>query len=60
VLQDAAKQPLSVRLPQIAASTETGVLVAAMLIASIVPIVAFLIFQRSFLRGTGLGGAIKG
>jgi Bacterial regulatory proteins, lacI family len=25
-----------------------------------VPIAGFLIFQRSFLRGNGLGGAIKG
>ena len=24
------------------------------------PIAGFLLFQRSFLRGTGLGGAIKG
>jgi ABC-type glycerol-3-phosphate transport system permease component len=29
-------------------------------IACLVPIVGFLIFQRSFLRGSGLGGAIKG
>jgi len=33
---------------------------AALFIASLVPIIGFLIFQRSFLRGTGLGGAIKG
>ena len=33
---------------------------AAMFIACIVPIGAFLIFQRSFLRSSGLGGAIKG
>jgi len=26
----------------------------------LVPIVGFLIFQRPFLRGTGLGGAVKG
>jgi hypothetical protein len=25
-----------------------------------VPIVGFLIFQRSFLRGSGLSGAVKG
>jgi len=26
----------------------------------LVPIVGFLIFQRPFLHGTGLGGAVKG
>jgi multiple sugar transport system permease protein len=60
VLSNPDKQPLSVRLPSIEAQTELGVFLAAMFIACIVPIVAFLIFQRSFLRGTGLGGAIKG
>ena len=53
-------QPLSVRLPTIAGQTELGVFLAAMLIACLVPIVGFLIFQRSFLRGTGLSGALKG
>jgi multiple sugar transport system permease protein len=60
VLTDPNKQPLSVRLPAIQSQTELGVFLAAMLIACIVPVVGFLIFQRSFLRGSGLGGAIKG
>ena len=60
VLPNPEIQPLSVRLPSIQAQTELGVFLAAMLIACIVPIVGFLLFQRSFLRGTGLGGAIKG
>ena len=60
VLQDPNKQTISVRLPAIAGQTQLGVFLAAMLIACIVPIVGFLIFQRSFLRGSGLGGAIKG
>ena len=60
ILGDTNGQPLSVRLPAIAAQTELGVFLAAMLVACIVPIVGFLIFQRSFLRGTGLGGALKG
>jgi hypothetical protein len=29
-------------------------------VASLVPILGFLIFQRTFLRGQGLGGALKG
>lgn len=60
VLSDPDKQPLSVRLPTIQSQTELGVFLAAMLIACLVPIVGFLIFQRPFLRGTGLGGAVKG
>jgi multiple sugar transport system permease protein len=60
VLTNPDEQPLSVRLPQIQAQTELGVFLAALFIASLVPIVGFLIFQRSFLRGGGLGGAIKG
>jgi multiple sugar transport system permease protein len=60
VLQNPDRQPLSVRLPNIQSQTELGVFLAALLIASLVPIIGFLIFQRSFLRGTGLGGAIKG
>jgi multiple sugar transport system permease protein len=60
VLPDPNKQPLSVRLPTIQAQTELGVFLAAMFISCLVPIVGFLIFQRSFLRGSGLGGAIKG
>jgi multiple sugar transport system permease protein len=60
VLSDPNKQPLSVRLPTIQSQTELGVFLAAMLIACLVPIAAFLIFQRSFLRGSGLSGAIKG
>jgi len=60
VLTDPNKQPLSVRLPTIQSQTELGVFLAAMLIACLVPIAGFLIFQRSFLRGSGLGGALKG
>jgi multiple sugar transport system permease protein len=49
-----------VRLPTIKSQTELGVFLAAMFIACIVPILGFIFCQRSFLRGTGLGGAIKG
>src|SRR6476620_9952766 len=60
VLTDPNKQPLSVRLPTIQSQTELGVFLAAMFIACLVPIAGYLIFQRSFLRGTGLSGALKG
>jgi len=54
------RQPLSVRLPAIQPQTQIGVLLASMLTASLVPLIGFLVFQRTFLRGTGLGGALKG
>jgi multiple sugar transport system permease protein len=60
VLPNPDIQPLSVRLPSIQSQTELGVFLAAMFIACLVPIFGFLVFQRSFLRGSGLGGAIKG
>jgi multiple sugar transport system permease protein len=60
VLANPNLQPLSVRLPAIELQTSVGVFLAAMLIACVVPIAGFLLFRRSFLGGTGLGGAIKG
>ena len=60
VLTNPDIQPLSVRLPTIQSQTELGVFLAAMFITCLVPIVGFLIFQRSFLRGPGLSGALKG
>jgi multiple sugar transport system permease protein len=60
VLANPDEQPLSVRLPTIQGQTELGVFLAALFIACIVPIVGFILFQRWFLRGGGLGGAIKG
>jgi multiple sugar transport system permease protein len=60
VLTNPDGQPLSVRLPEIQAQTELGVFMAALFITALVPIIGFLIFQRSFLRGGGLSGAIKG
>jgi multiple sugar transport system permease protein len=60
VLKDLSIQPLSVRLPQIQSSTDLGVYLAALTIATLIPVAIFLIFQRTFLRGGGLGGAVKG
>ena len=60
VLSNSNEQPLSVRLPAIQLQTSLGVFLAAMFIACLLPIAAFLVFQRSFLRGSGLSGAIKG
>ena len=34
--------------------------IAALTISSVIPIVLFLIFQRLFLSGAGVSGALKG
>ncbi|MGH1562353.1 carbohydrate ABC transporter permease [Mumia sp. DW29H23] len=60
VLPDPELQPLSVRLPTLAPKTELDVFLAALLLSTAVPIAFFLLFQRFFLRGGGLGGAVKG
>jgi multiple sugar transport system permease protein len=60
VIRDPNLQPLSVRLPTLQASTDLGVFIAALAISSLIPIVLFLVFQRLFLNGAGISGAIKG
>ncbi|GAA4263653.1 carbohydrate ABC transporter permease [Dactylosporangium darangshiense] len=60
VLKDPAQQPLSVRLPAIASQTDLGVFLASLAISTLIPVVFFLAFQRLFLSGAGLGGAVKG
>jgi multiple sugar transport system permease protein len=60
VLRKPDLQPLSVRLPTLQGTTDLGVFIAALTISSLIPIALFLVFQRLFLRGPGLSGAIKG
>ncbi len=60
VLKDPSMQPLSVRLPQLQQFIELDVFLAALAIATVIPIALFLVFQRLFLNGAGLGGAVKG
>lgn len=60
VLRDPAMQPLSVRLPSLEAAIPLDIYLAALAITTFVPVVLFLLFQRMFLRGAGLGGAVKG
>lgn len=60
VLPDPGNQPLSVRLPAIAPYLELDVFLAALAISTVLPIALFLAFQRLFLSGAGLGGAVKG
>ena len=60
VLPDPSHQPLSVRLPALSSYIELDVFLAALAISTAIPIVLFLVFQRMFLRGAGLSGAVKG
>lgn len=60
VLPNPDLQPLSVRLPTLQTATDMGVLMAALAISTVIPVIVFLLFQRLFLRGAGLGGAVKG
>jgi multiple sugar transport system permease protein len=60
VLRNPDLQPLSVRLPTLQPSTELDIFIAALTIATVIPVVLFLLFQRMFLHGAGLSGAIKG
>jgi len=60
VLPNPDLQPLSVRLPSLQGSTDMGVLMAALAISTVLPVLFFAVFQRMFLRGAGLGGAVKG
>lgn len=60
VLPEPTIQPLSVRLPTIRKTVELDVLLAALLISTAIPVGLFLVFQRFFLRGAGLRGAVKG
>jgi multiple sugar transport system permease protein len=60
VIREPALQPLSVRLPILAPTTDLGVFIAALTISSLIPISLFLLFQRLFLQGEGIGGALKG
>jgi multiple sugar transport system permease protein len=60
VLPNVDKQPLSVRLPALERGVPLDLFLASLAVATLFPIVLFLIFQRLFLNGGNLSGAIKG
>jgi multiple sugar transport system permease protein len=60
VLPDPDLQPLSVRLPALQRFVELDVFLAALAISTVIPVAMFLVFQRLFLKGNALGGAVKG
>jgi multiple sugar transport system permease protein len=58
-ISDTDKQPLAVALPKIAGAADQSLLIAGLLIASLPPVLLFLVFQRQITRGvrfTGLKG----
>lgn len=60
VISDGSKQPISVALAQSSESTTLSFQLAGMLLAVLVPLVLFVVFQRSFLRGVSAASGIKG
>jgi multiple sugar transport system permease protein len=60
VLPDPALEPVSVALPKLAANSELNIQMAGLFLALLIPVVLFIIFQRSFLRGVGMSGGVKG
>jgi multiple sugar transport system permease protein len=60
VLTNPNKEPLSVRLPELADLIQLNLLLAALFISTLIPILLFIVFQRFFLSGAGLSGAVKG
>lgn len=60
VLKNPDRQPLSVRLPALQPFIELDVFLAALAISTVIPVVLFIVFQRLFLSGVGMGGAVKG
>ena len=60
VLPDPNMQPLSVRLPTLQPTTPLDIFLAALAIATLIPVVLFLILQRMFLQGGAVSGAVKG
>lgn len=59
VLKSDSVKPLSVYL-QSMMNVDKGTLMAALSIATLIPVIMFLLFQRLFLHGAGLSGAVKG
>ncbi|MET3803232.1 multiple sugar transport system permease protein [Nakamurella sp. UYEF19] len=54
------QQPISVGLANVAKNSPINVQVASLLLAVLVPVFLFLIFQRHFLNAAGLAGGVKG
>jgi multiple sugar transport system permease protein len=60
VLPSPSRQPISVALAKLDGNTALNVQLAAMFLALLVPVLLFMVFQRQFLQGAGMAGAVKG
>jgi len=59
-IPDVQKQPLAVALSRIAPKADQAILMAGMVIAVVIPLLIFLVFQRQFLQSAAATGAVKG
>lgn len=60
VLPATALQPVSVRLSKLQTEADLGTTMGGLLLAVIVPVALFLVFQRQVMRGVSLSGGVKG
>lgn len=60
VLPSTSMQPVSVRLSKLQLEADFGTTMGGLLLAVVVPVVLFLLFQRQVMRGVSLSGGIKG
>lgn len=60
VLPDPSLQPLTVRLNALQSNTPLDTFLAALAISAVIPVVIFIMFQKFFLNGSSLSGAVKG
>jgi multiple sugar transport system permease protein len=59
VLANSSVQPISVALPIVGKVTDLSVFLAALFLATIVPVALFLVFQRQILSGVGASAGLK-
>jgi len=59
-ITDPHKQPISVALPLIAKTSDQGLLIAGLFLASVPPLLLFVIFQRQVVNGVGGHTGSKG
>ncbi|MGX5682614.1 carbohydrate ABC transporter permease [Schumannella luteola] len=59
VLADASVQPISVALPIVGKITDLSVFLAALFLATIVPVVLFMVFSKQILSGVGASSGLK-
>lgn len=59
VLADASVQPISVALPLVGKVTDLSIFLAALFLATIVPVVLFLAFSKQILSGVGATSGLK-